>query len=112
MKITYATMNAEDPELQAAYDAGVEEARDQLGQTHPFWVIRVAEIRTWIESGEYDRILSGEYDRTTDPDAEYTSDLRKAAQAYKEGAKSLLDDVGEAAKKMGASLMDTIRKRD
>jgi 1-pyrroline-5-carboxylate dehydrogenase len=38
MKITYATMNAEDPELQAAYDAGVEAARKQLGETHPFWI--------------------------------------------------------------------------
>ncbi len=82
-----------------------------MAQTHPFWVIRVAEIRTWIESGDYDRIIGGEYQRTSDPDPEYRSDLRKAADAYREGAKSLLDDVGSAAKKMGASLMDTIRRQ-
>ncbi len=80
-----------------------------MAQTHPFWVLRVAEIRTWIESGDYDRILGGEYQRTGDPDPEYRSDLRKAADAYKEGAKSLLDDVTSAARKMGSSFMDTVR---
>jgi Zn-dependent protease with chaperone function len=34
-----------------------------LGQTHPFAVIRVGELRDWIESGAYDRILTGEYQR-------------------------------------------------
>lgn len=38
MKITYATMNAEDEDLQAAYDEGVEAAKADLGKTHPFWV--------------------------------------------------------------------------
>lgn len=81
-----------------------------MAATHPFWVIRVAEIRGWIESGDYDHILGGEYQRTTDPDPEYKSDLRKAAAAYKEGAKGLLDDVGGAAKNMASSLMDQFRK--
>ena len=81
-----------------------------MAQDHPFWVIRVAEIRSWIESGDYDRILGGEFELTSDPDPEYRSDLRKAAEAYKEGAKSLLDDVTDAAKKMGSSFMDSIRR--
>jgi len=83
-----------------------------LGKTHPFWVLRVAEIRSWIEAGEYDRILRGEYTRHGDADEGYKEDLRSAASAYAEGAKGLLDDVGEAAKKMGASLFDTFRNRD
>ncbi len=81
-----------------------------LGRTHPFWVLRVAEIRSWIEAGEYDRILRGEYVRQSDPDEAYKDDLRSAASAYKEGAKNLLDDVGDAAKKMGSSLFDTFRR--
>ena len=28
-----------------------------LGTTHPFYVLRVSEIRKWIEEGEYDRII-------------------------------------------------------
>lgn len=83
-----------------------------LGRTHPFWVLRVAEIRSWIEAGEYDRIIRGEYSRHGDPDEAYREDLRSAASAYAEGAKGLLDDMGEAAKKMGSSLLDTFRRDD
>jgi Zn-dependent protease with chaperone function len=32
-----------------------------LGTTHPFHVLRAAEVRDWIEAGAYDRILRGEY---------------------------------------------------
>ena len=34
-----------------------------LGSTHPFPVIRVAELRDWFESGAYERIVGGEYAR-------------------------------------------------
>ena len=32
-----------------------------LGQSHPFPVIRVAELRNWIDAGDYEKILSGDY---------------------------------------------------
>ena len=32
-----------------------------LGTTHPFHVLRAAELRDWIEKGDYDRLLRGEY---------------------------------------------------
>jgi 1-pyrroline-5-carboxylate dehydrogenase len=35
MKITYATLSADNEELQAAFDAGVEQAREQLGRSYP-----------------------------------------------------------------------------
>jgi hypothetical protein len=81
-----------------------------LGQTHPFWVLRVAEIRTWIESGEYDRIMAGDYQRRGDPDPGYTSDLREAARAYAEGAKGVFDEIGDAARKMGESILGGFRR--
>lgn len=81
-----------------------------LGVTHPFWVLRLSEIRTWIESGEYDRIVSGEYDRRDDPDVSYGEDLSSAAQAYAEGARSFVGTVAGAARKMGESIMDNVRK--
>ena len=31
-----------------------------LGSTHPFYVLRVSELRAWIETGDYDRIVRGE----------------------------------------------------
>ena len=72
-----------------------------LGSTHPFYVLRVSELRTWIEGGDYDRILRGEYARRGDPNPAYQEDLREAAKAYAEGAKDILDTMAAAARKMG-----------
>ncbi|MEO8247097.1 MAG: L-glutamate gamma-semialdehyde dehydrogenase, partial [Chloroflexota bacterium] len=38
MKITYATLSADNEELQAAYDAAVDEARSMLGTTYPMLI--------------------------------------------------------------------------
>ena len=67
-----------------------------LGTTHPFAVVRVAELRNWIESGAYDTIVAGEY-RTVTDDAEtpYNEDLGEAAGGYASAARDLVDDVGK-----------------
>jgi len=75
-----------------------------MGQTHPFWVLRVSEIRAWIDSGAYDRILRGDYPRRAEPDPAYQEDLREAAQAYADGARDLFDQMAGAAKRMSESI--------
>jgi Zn-dependent protease with chaperone function len=60
-----------------------------LGTTHPFHVLRAAEVRDWIEKGEYDRILRGEYRRRDEQHAPYAEDLAAAARAYQEDAQNL-----------------------
>src|SRR5262245_40669519 len=37
-RVTYATLTADDAELQAAYTAAVESVRGELGATHPLWI--------------------------------------------------------------------------
>lgn len=81
-----------------------------MGTTHPFWVLRLSELRGWIESGAYDRILRGDYARRGDPDPAYQDDLRDAAQAYTEGARDLLDQVAGAARRMGESFFGGFRR--
>jgi Zn-dependent protease with chaperone function len=81
-----------------------------IGETHPFWVLRVSELRAWIEGGDYDRIVRGEYARRGDPDNAYNEDLREAASAYAEGAKDLLDSMTNAAKRMGEQFMDSFKR--
>ena len=81
-----------------------------LGQTHPFWVLRLSELRAWIESGEYDRVLRGDYQRRGDPDPAHNEDLAEAADAYKEGAKDFMDQMADAAKRVGGSFMDSFWK--
>jgi Zn-dependent protease with chaperone function len=81
-----------------------------MGTTHPFWVLRVSEIRGWIESGAYDRILRGEYPRRGEPDRAYQEDLREAAQAYAEGARDILDQMAGAARRMGETFMGGFKR--
>ena len=81
-----------------------------LGRTHPFHVLRVAELRDWIESGDYDRIVRGEYTRRGEPDPAYQDDLKAAASAYAEGAKDFLDSVTDAAKRAGSEFLGGLRK--
>ncbi len=81
-----------------------------MATTHPFWTLRVSEIRTWIESGEYDRILRGEYSRRGDPDPAYQEDLEAAARAYADGAKGMVDQMSDAARRMGESFMGGFKR--
>ena len=81
-----------------------------MGATHPFFVLRVSELRSWIESGDYDRILRGEYPRRGDPDRAYQEDLREAAAAYAEGAKDFLDQMAASARRMSESFMSGFKR--
>jgi len=81
-----------------------------MGSTHPFYVLRVAEIRSWIEEGEYDRIMRGEYQRREDEDEAYKDDLKSAANSYAEGAKELFGSVTDAAKRMADDLMGSMKR--
>jgi len=49
-RVTYATMKADDEDLQRTYDQGIETARSWLGQKHPFYVNGEArEGENWFE---------------------------------------------------------------
>ncbi len=80
-----------------------------LGATHPFYVLRVSELREWIDSGGYDRILAGEYTRRDDPEPSYAEDLGEAASAYQREAREFVDDLASAARKMRDSLLENLR---
>lgn len=72
-----------------------------LGSTHPFAVVRVAELRTWIESGEYERILAGEYPRRDEEDERaYREDLAEAAAGYRDSASELFDQLDAAVERV------------
>ena len=76
-----------------------------LDLTHPFPVIRVAEMRNWFESGEYDRILRGEYRRRGEPEPSYREDLAAAARSYRESAKETFGQAADGARRV----MDSFR---
>jgi hypothetical protein len=62
--------------------AGIYKVLAALGSTHPFAVVRVAELRDWIDSGEYHA------------ETPYTDDVGDAAAGYAASARKLVDEVG------------------
>jgi len=73
------------------YDA-VPDVRDGLlkllqlqGNTHPFAVIRFAELDRWASGGDYADILAGNYPRREDdPDASLGDEVKAAAKSYQD----------------------------
>jgi Zn-dependent protease with chaperone function len=87
-----AEMNADAFHDQAReYDAAPD-LRDSIlkllqlqGNTHPFAVVRYAELDHWVDSGEYERILAGDYPRRDDDrTASVGEEVKSAARAYQE----------------------------
>jgi Zn-dependent protease with chaperone function len=121
-----AEMNADAFHDQAReYDAAPD-LRDSIlkllqlqGNTHPFAVVRFAELDHWVQSGEYERILAGDYPRRdTDRNASVTDEVRNAAKAYQESwnrsEDPLIGMVRGAAGNMaraGGSLFDRFQNR-
>jgi Zn-dependent protease with chaperone function len=81
-----------------------------LGATHPFHVLRAAELRDWIEAGEYDRILRGEYRHRSDGAASYKEDLAAAARAYREDAQTFGRQFSDALRQTRDMFADGFRR--
>ncbi|GAA3967031.1 M48 family metallopeptidase [Thermobifida alba] len=107
------------------YDAA-EDVRDGFlkllitqGHTHPFAVVRLAELDRWIKDGDYRRILDGDYPRRdTDADARIGEEARSAAQSYREAWERTADplvgtlrDVVGGAAATGGKIFDTVADR-
>lgn len=79
-----------------------EDFRDSLlkvflveNQTHPFAVVRAAELRRWTEAGEYTAILGGAYPRRDDDATAKVSDAaQEAAASYTDTFRRTQDAVG------------------
>lgn len=80
-----------------------------LGTTHPFHVLRAAEIRDWIEAAEYDRVLRGEYRRRGEAYEPWREDLAEAARSYREDAQDLARQFGEALRSAREKIAETFR---
>ncbi|MFQ5890130.1 MAG: M48 family metallopeptidase [Gemmatimonadota bacterium] len=84
-----------------------------LGATHPFAVVRVAELREWVESGAYDRILAGEYQRRDEEDTHpYREDLAEAIAGYRDTAQEILEEVDAAVDRIKTRFTEAWRRRD
>ena len=65
-------------------------------RSHPFAVVRAAELRRWVDSGEYTRILGGAYPRRQDdPQASVSAAAMDAARSYTETFRQSQDALGK-----------------
>lgn len=82
-----------------------------LGTTHPFHVLRAAELRDWIEQGEYDRVMRGDYRRKGEAPPPWTQDVAEAARQYKEDSKEVKEQLTDAIRKMRDAFQEGFRNR-
>jgi Zn-dependent protease with chaperone function len=78
---------AQAEEYEASGDArdGVIRILNLLERTHPFSVLRTLELKRWVESGEYERIVAGAYPRRQDdPETSFTDEVKAAARSYRD----------------------------
>ncbi len=107
------------------YDA-VPDLRDSIlkilqlqGNTHPFAVVRFADLDYWATHGEYERILGGDYPRRdTDGSASVGEEIRNAAKSYQDSWNRSQDPligifrgVAEGAARAGGGLFDRLQNR-
>ena len=65
-------------------------------RTHPFAVVRASELRRWVDSGDYTRILGGAYPRRdTDDEAKVSEAAAEAARSYSEQFRQTQDAMGK-----------------
>ncbi|MFE4972799.1 M48 family metallopeptidase [Kitasatospora sp. NPDC056651] len=106
---------AEEYEKAGDLRDGVLKVLQLLPQTHPFAVVRVAQLKKWAESDEYRSILAGAYPRRADdPDTSVGEQWKAAAEHYTTSVKEskdplmgLLRDVAGGAATVGGKLRDT-----
>jgi Zn-dependent protease with chaperone function len=74
-------------------------------RSHPFAVVRAAELRRWVDSGEYTRILGGDFPkRADDPSASLRAEVGEAARHYRETFERSQDPLVNLLKDVGGTI--------
>jgi Zn-dependent protease with chaperone function len=100
-------------EQAAEYESGgdLRDSIHKIGMTawstHPVPVARASELRKWIDSGEYGRILGGDYPRRDgDGNASVTDDVKAAANSYRDTFSTSQDPLVGLLRKLGDGAAD------
>lgn len=104
---------------QAKEYEDVDDIRDSIlklltveSMTHPFAVVRAAQLQRWAASEEYRAILAGDYIRRDDdpPEATMVADIRSAARSYKESFTASTDPLAKVLSEVGNAASDVAGK--
>ena len=105
-------MNVDEFMLQAdEYAAGgnvldgVVKLLNLIGRTHPFPVLRMAEMKRWAETGDYDKFVGGDYPRRgDDPTTSVYEEIKAAGGAYEDDFDGSRDPLMELVKGVGRGI--------
>ena len=94
--------------LQAAeYEKGgnivdsVYKLMNLLGRSHPFGVLRLTELKAWVDNGSYGKILGGDYLKAEDADRRTVKEeFNDAKEQYKQDINSSEDPLADVARAM------------
>jgi Zn-dependent protease with chaperone function len=100
-------------EQAAEYEGGgdLRDSFHKIGMTawssHPVPVARAAQLRQWVDSGAYGRILAGDYPhRDGDADASISEDIKAAADSYRETFERSQDPLVGLLRRLGDGATD------
>jgi len=100
-------------EQAAEYESGgdLRDSIHKIGMTafstHPVPVARAADLRKWVDSGEYARIVGGDYPRRdSDGNASVSDDVKAAASSYRDTFNNSQDPLVSLLRKFGDGAAD------
>ncbi|MFC4949670.1 M48 family metallopeptidase [Pseudonocardia sp. GCM10023141] len=91
----------------------VDDVRDSLlkimsseGMSHPFAVVRAAQLQRWAASSEYRAILAGDYPRrgAEAPTSTLLDDVRSAARSYRDTVAGSADPLAKVLSEVGSAV--------
>ena len=110
---------AQAREYEAGGDVvdGIFKLLNLLGRSHPFHVLRLNELQTWVDTGAYKAVLDGGYGRREDDSsASIFDEVRAGAQSYRESYQRSNDplrrffgDVGDTVVSAGERAVEGLR---
>jgi hypothetical protein len=77
--------------------------------SHPFSVLRAAELKKWVDTGEYAAVLRGDYPRrSTDHEAKVSEEFRNAARTYKNNFDTSEDPLIKTVRDIGSGFTGAV----
>jgi Zn-dependent protease with chaperone function len=96
MDINEFFLQAAEYERAGSVVDSVHKILNLMGQSHPFPVLRLTELKTWVDNGSYAKILNGEYVwRGQDDPESVLNNFRAAANQYKDDFNNSQDPLAE-----------------
>lgn len=92
MSVEAFEAQARDYEQGGGVLDGVVKLMNLLQRTHPFSVLRLTELKRWVDSGDYQRTLDGEYPRRGEGEQpKLAQDLLESARSYRDAYRDSKD---------------------